>query len=113
MNELDNVEHQGWELFVRQPKTAVLNIIVREGAYFSYYKDYIPPIPLPQAHSGTGTSISPVRQANRLDKIIGIGSLPLSNLGPRAQTLWVDLTNGGGRVRLDVQFNEFVDPRSS
>lgn len=103
---------QGWELFVQQPKTAVLYIFVREGCHFTYYKDYIKPVPQLKAHSGTGLALSPAEQANGLDKIIGYGTIALADIGPTATTMWIEMTEGGGRIRMDLQFNEFVDPRS-
>lgn len=105
------VWNQGWELFVRQPKTAILTVVVREGSSFSYYKDYIARMPIPKTHSGSGIVLSPVERANALDNVIGFGTVPVADLGSTAKTIWVELTRGGGRVRMDVQFSEFVDPK--
>lgn len=103
---------QGWELFVQQPKKAVLYIFVREGCHFTYYKDRIEPVPQLKEHSGAGLALSPVEQANGLDKIIGYGTISITEIGATAQTMWIELTKGGGRVCMDLQFNEFVDPRA-
>lgn len=96
---------------MRQPKTAILTVVVREGSSFSYYKDYIARMPIPKTHSGSGIVLSPVERANALDNVIGFGTVPVADLGSTAKTIWVELTRGGGRVRMDVQFSEFVDPK--
>lgn len=102
---------KGWELFVQQPKTAALRVEVREGCYFSFYRRYIPPLVLPITHSGSGFTQGAVEQANGLDRIIGYGSIPISALGSSARSIWIDLTTGGGRVLMDIQFSEFVNPQ--
>lgn len=102
---------QGWELFVQQPRTAMLHIEVREGCYLAYYRKYIAPLQLPTTHSGTAKQMNPVAKANRIDTVIGYGSVSISDLVEGACSMWVDLTTGGGRIRIDVQFSEFVDPQ--
>lgn len=99
-------------MFVREPETAVLCILVREGCRFTYYKEHITPVPQLKEHSGTGLALSPTEQANGLDKVIGYGTIPMTEVEPTAQTKWIELTKGGGRVCMDLQFNEFVDPRA-
>lgn len=103
--------NQGWELYVQQPKTGMLRIEVREGSYLSYYPDYITPPPLPATHSGSSLNTSLTKKANRIDTIIGYGIIPISELTSKASSMWVDLTTGGGRIRLDIQYNQFVDPK--
>lgn len=97
---------------MQQPRTAMLRVEIREGCYFAYYRDYIPPPPeITSSHSGTVQRVDAVKNANRIDTIIGYGNIPVTNLKGPAQGVWVDLTTGGGRVRIDVQFSEFVDPQ--
>lgn len=89
----------------------MLRVEVREGCAFAYYREYIAPRPKPTSHSGSTSEINHVQQANGLDRIIGYGTIPISKLEGQAQTLWVDLRTGGGRIKIDVQFSEFVDPK--
>lgn len=89
----------------------MLTVEVREGCPFSYYKDYIAPALPPVTNNMSGSIVSAVAQASKLDGIIGYGSIPIADIGPSAKSVWVELTKGGGRVRLDVQFCEFVDPQ--
>lgn len=89
----------------------MLRVKVLEGCYLTYYRDAIAPPNDSATHSGAASTTSPVAQANGLSKIIGYGSIPVSEIGNDATTMWIDLAAGGGRVRMDVQFNEFVDPR--
>lgn len=104
---------QGWELFVEQPKTAMMRIEVHEGCLFSYYRDYLRPPPDPVTHSGTRNVLAVIGETGRgrRDAIIGYGTVPVSELRGVAEGVWIDLSTGGGRVKVDVQFSEFVDPQ--
>lgn len=51
------------------------------------------------------------KQKERKGKFIGSGTLPISQVSSSTKNVWVDLSTGGGRVNIDVQFNLFVDPR--
>lgn len=89
----------------------MLRVRVLEGCYLTYYRDYIAPPTEPTTHSGSAAISSPVERANGLDKIIGYGSIPICDIGTDAKTFWINLTTGGGRVKMDIQSNEFVDPK--
>jgi len=86
---------------------------VREGCLLSYYRNYIASPPEPATHSGTRAALAPVEgdRGRGIDTVIGFGSVPISDLRGAAEGIWIDLTTGGGRVKVDVQFSEFVDPQ--
>ncbi|KAI0567460.1 EF hand [Gracilaria domingensis] len=104
------VWNEGWELYVEQPESAVLRVEVREGSRFTFFKGALPPPSQKPVHSGALALQDPNRIVNGRGTLIGYGSLSVSTLSSFAEALWVDLTTGGGRIRLDVQFNEFIDP---
>ena len=103
--------NEGWEIYIEQPKTAMLRVEVREASFFTYYPKFISPPALPTTHSGSADEDRNVRKANRTDPIIGYGTIPISGFSGRPASIWIDLTTGGGRIRVDVQYSEFVEPQ--
>lgn len=102
---------QTWQLYVQQPKTAYLRIEVRESSPWAFYKEYLTAPSLPTTHSGSVESGNPVKEANRAESVIGFGTLALSELSEDSANIWVELTTGGGRINVDLQISEFIDPR--
>lgn len=96
---------------MEKPKTGMLKVKVLEGCYLTYYRDFLAPPIDSVTHSGAGSMTSLVAKVNSLNRIIGYGSIPISQISGTAASFWIDLTSGGGRVKMDVQFNEFVDPK--
>lgn len=60
--------------------------------------------------AGTSSGPSAEGESEKKGRLVGRGSIAVSQLSPRPRNLWVDLAFGGGRVNIDAQFNEFVDP---
>lgn len=99
---------------MQQPITAYLRVTVREGSPFAFYRDYLsaPSLPARSSHSGSADDEKPeTKDAVEEDTIIGYGTLAMSQISTGSKNIWVDLTTGGGRVNIDVQYNEYVDPR--
>ncbi|CAN8075875.1 unnamed protein product [Agarophyton chilense] len=104
------VWNEGWELYVEEPESAILRVEVREGSRFTVFRSGLPP----PSHNSVQSSVlelqRPKRTVHGRGALVGYGSLPISSLSSFAEAIWLDLTTGGGRVRFDVQFNEFIDP---
>lgn len=96
---------------MQQPKTAYLRIEVRESSPWAFYREYLTAPSLPTTHSGSIESENPVKEANRAESVIGFGILSLSELSLEPVNIWVELTTGGGRINVDLQISEFIDPR--
>lgn len=83
---------------------------MREGCRLTYYNEVIPAPADPTTHSGTREVLAAVTEEGikRNDVLIGYGSIPLSSVLGVREGFWLDLSIGGGRVKLEMQVNQFV-----
>lgn len=111
------VWNEGWELYVEQAKKAQLRVEVKEGSPWAFYRNFVSAPPLLPSHSGVGDESRKTTEQNNKegkenrDTLIGYGTMAISEMATYAENVCLDLTVGGGRISLEVQFNEFVDAR--
>lgn len=95
---------------MEDPKSAKLIIEVRDVSRWSLYWNK----PRKAVLKSAGTPSGPSPNETGIKKkghLIGRGSIAVSQLNSSPRNLWIELVFGGGRVNIDAQFNEFVDPR--
>lgn len=95
---------------MEDPEEAILTIEIQDTSKWNLYWGSPRNAVLPPA----GTSAGPTESGKSVGekgRVIGSGSIAVSLLSRAPRNLWIDMTYGGGRVNIEAQFNEFVDPR--
>lgn len=104
------------KLFVQQTKSSYMTMTVQvlESNKWTFYAGNVKRPALPSKFTDAEAESKPTfNVGNDVDSIIGMGSIALSDydMSSSPQNVWVELAGGRGSVNLELQFQQFVDPR--